>query len=186
MSRRRLGSGRAAGRSRQHGMVLVTSLLLLVVVTLLASMMFRMNGVDEKIAGNTREKQRALQVAMTAQEYAEWWLSNGNGGSPLPCSGTLSTLQVCSNAPSSFSTLPWVSGSTAVGVTYTPQNVSAGSYYASPLMYVTYLGVGTAPAGGQGDIYKVDAVGYGSSPSTAAVVESTYIVQASSQDMTQP
>jgi type IV pilus assembly protein PilX len=167
-------------------MVLISSLLLLVVVTLLAAMMFRMNGIDEKIAGNTREKQRALQVAVTAQDYAEWWLSNGNAGAPLPCSGTSANLQVCSNAPSNFATLPWVSGSAAVGFTYTPQNVTAGSYYASPLMYVTYLGIGTAPAGGQGSVYKVDAVGYGGSPSTAAVVESTYIVQTSSQDMTQP
>ena len=175
---------RAAGAER--GMVLISSLLLLMVVTLLAVMMFRMNGVDEKIAGNTRDKQRALQLAMTAQQYAEWWLSNGNGGSPLPFSGKSTSLQVCSNTPASFATLPWVSGSAAVGFTYTPQNVTAGSYYANPLMYVSYLGVGTAPAGGQGSIYKVDAVGYGSNPSTAAVVESTYIVQTSSQDMTQP
>src|SRR5205807_8509264 len=42
---------------RQRGMVLVTALLLLVVVTLLAVGMFRSFGLDEKIAGNVREKQ---------------------------------------------------------------------------------------------------------------------------------
>jgi len=42
--------------SRQTGMVLVTSLLLLIVVTLLAVGMFRSFGLDEKIAGNVRER----------------------------------------------------------------------------------------------------------------------------------
>ena len=41
--------------------------------------MFRSFGLDEKIAGNMREKHRALTAAETAEQYAEWWLSNGNG-----------------------------------------------------------------------------------------------------------
>jgi len=44
------------GRSPQRGMVLITALLLLIVVTILAVGMFRSFGLDEKIAGNTREK----------------------------------------------------------------------------------------------------------------------------------
>ncbi|HUE12144.1 MAG TPA: PilX N-terminal domain-containing pilus assembly protein, partial [Steroidobacteraceae bacterium] len=67
---------------RQRGMVLVTALLLLIVVTLLAVGMFRSFGLDEKIAGNVREKQRALNAAETAEEYAEFWLAAGNGTSP--------------------------------------------------------------------------------------------------------
>ena len=38
--------------------------------------MFRSFGMQEKIAGNMREKQRALQAAVSAEQYAEWWLSN--------------------------------------------------------------------------------------------------------------
>jgi type IV pilus assembly protein PilX len=40
----------------QGGMVLITALLLLIVVTILAVGMFRSFGLDEKIAGNMREK----------------------------------------------------------------------------------------------------------------------------------
>ena len=40
---------------KERGMVLVTSLLLLLVVTILAISMFRSFGVDEKIAGNIEE-----------------------------------------------------------------------------------------------------------------------------------
>jgi len=47
-----------------------------------------------------------------------------------------------------------------------------GSYYATPQFYVQYLGQTT-----NGVIYQIDAQGYGGSPDTVAVVESTYIVQ---------
>jgi type IV pilus assembly protein PilX len=62
-------------RRGQSGMVLVSAMLLLLVVTIMAMSMFRSFGMQEKIAGNTREKQRALQVAMSTQQYAEWWLT---------------------------------------------------------------------------------------------------------------
>jgi type IV pilus assembly protein PilX len=68
-----------AVRAAERGMVLISSLLLLLVVTILAVAIFRNYGMEEKIAGNTREKQRALHAAESAQQYAEWWLSSGLG-----------------------------------------------------------------------------------------------------------
>jgi Tfp pilus assembly protein PilX len=53
-----------------------------------------------------------------------------------------------------------------------------GSYYYTPSFYITYLG---ATANGQGKIYQIDAAAYGGSPDTAAIVESTYLVQTSVQ-----
>ena len=87
-------------KSMQRGMVLVSSLLLLVVVTILAIGMFRTFGLDEKIAGNTRDKQRALQAAVSAQQYAEWWLSTGADVSNTNCTGMVTAptaVQVCLN-----------------------------------------------------------------------------------------
>ena len=55
-----------SGRGRQHGIVLIASLLLLLVITILALAMFRSMGLGEKIAGNVREKQRALHAAAVA------------------------------------------------------------------------------------------------------------------------
>src|ERR1700719_4629228 len=100
-------------KSQQRGMVWVTALLLLVVVTLLAVGMFRSFGLDEKIAGNVREKQRALSAAEMAEEYAEWWLANGLAGTPVTCASQVvdSTVgQVCtaaSTATTDFTSLPW-------------------------------------------------------------------------------
>ncbi|MGB6309570.1 MAG: PilX N-terminal domain-containing pilus assembly protein, partial [Steroidobacteraceae bacterium] len=58
----------------------MSSLLLLLVVTIIALSMFRSFGIQEKIAGNMREKQRALQAATSAQQYAETWLLNNSSG----------------------------------------------------------------------------------------------------------
>ena len=87
----------------QRGMALVTALLLLSIVTILAVGMFRGIGVQEKIAGNLREKQLALHAAESAQQFAEWWLATGNNAAtaPAPCdtvlNGNLSQVQICSN-----------------------------------------------------------------------------------------
>ena len=61
-------------RGIQQGMVLITTLLLLLVVTILALAMFRGVGMESRIAGNTLDKQRALQGAESAQQFAEQWL----------------------------------------------------------------------------------------------------------------
>ena len=69
----------------QRGMVLVSSLLLLIVVTIIALSMFRSFGMQEKIAGNMREKQRALSAAVSAQQFAENWLMNSAAQAPVAC-----------------------------------------------------------------------------------------------------
>jgi type IV pilus assembly protein PilX len=173
-------------RAYTRGMVLVTALLMLIVVTILALAMFRSFGLDEKIAGNLREKQRALSAAETAEQYAEYWLTTGGGSanavlgvctSPAPASAPT----ICTNPLASPTDLPWLASGNLVGVPYKPtvptlMNVTTtpvqGSYYATPQFYVQYLGATT-----NGVIYQIDAQGYGGSPDTVAVVESTYIVQ---------
>ena len=185
-------------------MVLVTSLLLLVVVTIIALSMFRSFGIQEKIAGNMREKQRALQAAVSAQQYAENWLSSNATAATVTCSNLLNANigqgQICSNklsaAVADVTSLPWMIGGAPIGVTYLPPgmsvststSVSAASlanptYYATPSFYIGDLGPSADP-NIPGEIYQVDAVAYGGSSSTAAVVESTYAVYTSSSNRT--
>jgi type IV pilus assembly protein PilX len=168
----------------QGGMVLVTSLLLLIVVTLLAVGMFRSFGLDEKIAGNVREKQRALGAAETAEQYAESWLAAGNGSLGVNCTGLVGANvgQVCSNLLLTPTQVPYTAG-----VTYVPTVTAAmtqstsggqGTYYAYPTFYIAYLG-----ATANGSIYQIDAAGYGGSVDTAAVVEATYLVTSGVKDL---
>ena len=181
----------------QRGMALISSLLLLLVVTIMAISMFRSYGMQEKIAGNTREKQRALNAAVSAQQYAEWLLQSGNAPPTAACNALVpaATPQICNNAlnaagpggTADYTILPW-----NTGVIFTPFATNAGngvfntvsaapttsgtgmqkqdSYYQTPNFYITDLG--PLPAGGE--VYQVDAVGYGGTPNAVAVVESTY------------
>jgi type IV pilus assembly protein PilX len=176
-------------RRKQSGMALVTAILLLVVMTIMAVSMMRSYGVQEKIAGNTREKERALNAAVSAQQYAEYWLSTNPAPVAAVCTGTVpSTIgQICSPSTPApdFTAVPWASGVTYTQFTQTPiDNVTntitgtgaalKGTYYAAPVFYITDLGPNKGlPVG---ELYQVDAVGYGGTPNAVAVVESTYVM----------
>jgi type IV pilus assembly protein PilX len=189
-------------RRSQRGVVLITSMLLLLVVTIMALSMFRSFGIQERIAGNMREKQRALQAAVSAQTYAEQWLiSNAAISSPVACAPPLLNAnllqgQICSNAlwlnVLSVTTLPWQIGGGNVGVTYTPPGMNVGTASAgltgsfvtfanAPTFYISDAGASADP-NVPGEVYQVDAVGYGGNGNTAAVVESTYAVYSSSNN----
>jgi type IV pilus assembly protein PilX len=179
-----------------RGVALITSLLLLLIITLLALSMFRSFGLQGRIAGNTREKQRALLAAEAAQQYAEYWLSFGNGSTTTDtvCNSSANNLlnvnvsqpQICSNALVSVTTVPWtynnVVGGQQVGMQYNPGlalNIQAagtvsGSYAQIPMFYIADLGVSADGSGAE--VYQIDALGYGGNTNTVAVVESTYEV----------
>jgi type IV pilus assembly protein PilX len=134
----------------QRGMALVTAMLLLVIITILALSMFRSVGTQEKVAGNVREKERALHSAESAQQYAEWWLLQNFSGTPTIvcgppllsanenegalCSNTLTTLLGATGNGQLGSLVPWKVGGAPVGVTLLPQGMttSAGGGW-SPL-----------------------------------------------------
>jgi type IV pilus assembly protein PilX len=182
-------------RHLQRGFVLVSSLLLLLVVTIIALSMFRGFGIQEKVAGNMREKQRALQAAETAQQYAEQWLIKNASSPPAVCSSTVSAnallTQICSNklwlVVPSVTAVPWIIGTAQVGVTYTPPGMSvatagaSNTYYGAPTFYISDAGVSADP-NVPGEIFQIDAYGYGGNSTTAAVVESTFAVYTSSSN----
>ena len=145
--------GRTLG---QQGMALVSSMLLLTIVTILVVAMFRSFTIQEKIAGNVREKERALHAAESAEQYAEWWITQGNnaatgavvcGAGLLIANQPANEGQICSNTlaprvgapllPSlgiNITQVPWTiagPGGGPVGVTFLPagMTVSAGGGY---------------------------------------------------------
>lgn len=173
---------------RQRGVALMSSLLILLVLTIVALAMFRSFGLQEKIAANVRERQRAVHAAEGAQSYAEWWLGANSANPTVVCSSLLSANlgqgQICSNKLSdtvaSVADVPWLAAGALVGVTYNPGNAltittaaAKDTYYSVPLFYISDVGVS---ADGRGEIFQVDAAGYGSTANTVAVVESTLVV----------
>jgi type IV pilus assembly protein PilX len=181
-------------RTSQRGMALIASLLLLVVITILGIAMFRSFGLQEIVAGNTREKTKAVQSAESAEEYAEWWLTeNGavNATSGVTCGAGIlnansNNIQICSNtlasAVADVTVVPWMIGGSESAVAYTPPYLTVGSnavniYYEAPRFYISYLsGSYNATIGAQTNNYTIDSVGYGGTPNAVAIVEAGYTV----------
>jgi type IV pilus assembly protein PilX len=167
----------------QRGLVMISALLLLLVATILAVSMFRSFGTQEKIAGNLREKERAMHAAVTAQQYAEWWLSSGAATTEGVCNSQVDSTaaQVCTNLPANVTSADW-----PVGFMYSPPDpgtgsgahmdvssttIGAGTYFKQPMFYITDL---TPPGAVGKKIFQIDAIGFGGTADAVAVVESTY------------
>jgi type IV pilus assembly protein PilX len=185
-----------ARATHERGMVLVSSILLLLIITIIALSMFRSFGSQEKIAGNLREKDRALHAAESVQQYAEWWLTQPAGSiaasAPVTCvvGGPLNANagqgQICTNASSltnlginAMQQVPWP----ATYVQYSPVGMAtplqAGNnndptYAWTPGFYIVDLGLAADAAG---EVYQISAFSSGATAGTVAVVESTYEVQ---------
>jgi type IV pilus assembly protein PilX len=186
----------------QRGIALVTSLLLLLIITILALSMFRSFGTMEKIAGNLREKDRALHAAVSAQQFAEWWLTQPAAvadatvpvscapGAPLNANPPANEGQICSTATSLANQiglnniaqqLPWAvsyvqyspPGSTTPLQVPNPSN-NDPPYALTPGFYISDLG---PAADAQGEVYQIDAFSSGATVNTIAVVESAYELQ---------
>lgn len=187
---------RLADHSAMRGYVLIVGLLFLLVASLLAVAMLKSFGIQEKIAGNTREKQRAFEAAQSALRYGEWWLSQGNGSSVSSCSGVVrvtandwSNLKICADALPDPTRLPW----TTARVDYLPpfmkvaDNGSLGgmrggdiNYAAPPSLHIHYLG---QSRDGVSKLYAITGAAHGGSTSAAVVVQGTYQVGVGIKDL---
>lgn len=180
-----------SGRFKSHqGIALISCLLILVMLTLLALTMFRSNGLQQKIAGNTREKARAYEAAQNALQFAEYYLVNGNPVTGIPCSTVLTVttdtnlgaMRTCSNLldnpdePSTWPAIinyqpPLMKVATGGGSAVDGSGNADINYSKMPGLYIAYLGL--APDGQQ-MLYSVTAAGYGGSTSSLAVVQSVF------------
>lgn len=177
-----------------RGMVLITTLLLLIVVTLLGLAMFRGVGLETRVAGNVMDKQRALQAATSTEGYGEQWLVSNVGTTTLTaCTGASSFVAspaICSNTlagstdAGTASTVPWNISNSRVGYNYNPivsgtnlfpTTGGADSFNSLPMVYIAELGTDATYANAVD--YQVDAWSYGGSTGTVAVVESIYQIR---------
>jgi type IV pilus assembly protein PilX len=170
-------------------MALVAALLLLLVVTMLAVGMFRSFGLQERIAGNTRDKQRANSGANGSLTNTETYLvanattiaDGASSGGAACAAGLTTTQQVCSNIIATPTQMPWATGVKFVSPQMTI--ASAGTlngYIQEPLSYISFLGQNYIGATGTQIVaYQVDAMSYGATTSTVSVVESNYLVSVS-------
>ena len=101
----RVGTSSGPMRARtasQRGVVLFTSLVLLVILTLVAVMLSRLQTVEERISQNDQDHQVAIQAAEATLRFAEVGLYNGTYAAFSTNSGGMYTWQ--SGTPDAFRT----------------------------------------------------------------------------------
>lgn len=170
-----------------RGFALVSALLLLLVITLLGVSLFLGVGLEQKAAGNSLDKARALELAQSAVASAQNWLAN-SVTTPVPqsCSGaTPSSDQfvLCAFGPATPDDPATWDGTTPLSLVQgnTSQSGGINTYWEAPAVRVTYLGNATM---GPGKLYQIDAYAYGGDANTLAVVESVYYVGGSTHNTT--
>lgn len=171
-------------RHAQRGAALVISLLLLLVMTILALSSSQTSRVQERIAGNSRDYQLALQAAETALRAAEKTLLINE---QIPCEDT-STPATCqlvrqggvTAIPSEEGEGWWNTNTRQYGTTAQDMN----ELYADPRTIAEVVGstrVGGLDIGQGGEqireFYKVTANGYGRSSTSRVIAESVVIAQ---------
>ncbi|MDE2369731.1 MAG: pilus assembly protein PilX [Burkholderiales bacterium] len=182
---------------KARGVVLATSLILLVVLTVVAITVFKSFGVLQLISGNAREKQRSLESAQAALAYGEWFLKQGIVGVGVPCTSvaypaftTTAGVGICGDALPNPTALPWASdiGSIGSSVAFAGMTVSTtggvGTFYADPKVYIQYIGL--TQDGKMNPMFQVTAAGWGGNANAVSVVQSTYVLVNNNVDAGNP
>lgn len=178
---------------KQQGVVLITGLIFMVILTLLAVGAMRMTMLEEKMAGNTRNRDLAFQAAEAA-------LREGLG---RVYSGTISTtsgfISGCSTTapvglclPSTTATPIWntkfpfgqttptlsgvatFGGTALVGVANQPQYIIE-LLPDVPVPPGNSLGIGRSLGSGTATPFRITARGWGLAPEAQATVQATYL-----------
>lgn len=101
-------------QNQQSGVVLVISLIMLVLLTIISLTSMQVSGLEEKMAGNSRDQNVAFQAAESALREAETFILNNPTGVSVYSSanGLLSTTDI---EPSNFFTFSWAADNSQEG-----------------------------------------------------------------------
>jgi very-short-patch-repair endonuclease/Tfp pilus assembly protein PilX len=162
----------------KSGFALISSLLFLLVITLLGVSLFLGINLQEKAAGNTLEKTRALELANTATTAAENWLATLKGVPNLfSCSANSSAFRVCVLPPKQPSQPDTWMNNGATPLAFADLTLSRGGgadvYYRKPGVWISYLGQATM---GPGDLYRIDSYAWGGNAKSLVVTETVFYV----------
>lgn len=165
---------RAARPHRQDGVVLVVALIMLVIITLLAVSAAQVTGLNEKMAGHSRDRDRAFQAAEAALREGERVLQlavlppfDGTAGLyPVPVPG----------ATPRWKTISWTaSGTPAYGASIAGV-AAAPRYIVEEIATVAGAGasVDATETATSNTYYRVTARAIGGQDGTVVVLQTTY------------
>ena len=168
------------------GFVMIASLLFLIVLTLLGMSAMGMVGLQQRMASNLKEKERATEVAEVAIRASEVWLSNET---EIPVAGSAvvsifdnTTNFILASTWSSVAThnLPPFNDSTYIGTGLV--GGASAKYFAAPqsiteeAAFVPYSLYPDDIALGRGMFYyRVTGRGFGGNVTAQSIVQSMYM-----------
>ncbi len=161
----------------QAGIALATALLFLLIVSIVTVAVYQNVIAQGRMAGGFREKGRAFEAAQSALQYGERWVKENssqiaNNASVPACSSELynASAGAAPSSQSAWSVLAGGNYAPSVGMTIAD---SGNASFARETQYCIEQNTNDI------EIYKITATAYGGNMSTAAVVQSTYIIPAS-------
>lgn len=155
-------------RGEQRGMALVISLIFLAVVSLLAMASMQGALLQEKMAGNQKDSQQALQAAEAALRAAESYLETGNSGPYDNSAGLYDFVSVAVDPASPSTTWRTYANSGLTG--------RAPEYFIERLPYTQSNNDSLAvdePIN-ERRLYRITARGFGLSDESRVLLQSTY------------
>jgi type IV pilus assembly protein PilX len=161
----------------QRGITLIMGLMFLIVLTILGLAAMRGTILEERMAGNARDRDLALQSAEAAIRAAEQALSGTSLPQPI-VAGTAYAPRIADGTHTAYwqTTHPWTTQS--VQLAWQPQGTDQAPRYVVEELSVTAGGGGTGGLGigslSDEGVYRVTARGVGSNPNTVVILQSIF------------
>lgn len=157
-------------KHKQHGAVLVTGVIFLVVLTILVLSIMRSATLEERMASNARNRQIALQAAEAVIRDAENTLLGATTAGPIDpfyiegfnadC-----TNGFCSIDAAKWKSIDWDDDSTTTRTFATASSLSISNVPSQPRYYVEYINKSDTPNCPK-VVYRITARGVGPDSST--------------------
>jgi type IV pilus assembly protein PilX len=162
-------------KNQQSGVVLVISLIMLLLLTMLSTTSMQVTSMEEKMANNAIDKNRAFQAAETALRYAEQDINsvriNGTNGFLADCTDGL-----CFNGGTPYINIEDNAALVANAVEIQTHNASAPNI-TGVAEQPRYLIVGMPDIPSVGDTtYQITAFGTGAVATTQSVLRGLFTV----------
>jgi len=170
--------------SKQKGSILIISLLILVVLTMIGVSSMSSSGLQERMAGNFRDRQIAFQSAEVAVAYAEEHLKSIISNSLFNDTDGYYEFKSGPTSRNAFETATWWTSADSIEF---PTNIS--EVRTKPRFTIEYRGDVAAGnntsgnfgsnyndngAGGELATYRITARGTGLSDSTVVIIQSNF------------
>ncbi len=174
-----------ASLSRQGGIALVLALVFLLLLTIIGIAALNTTSLEEKMAGNVKDRNLAFQAAESALALGENWIYTQIGKPVFP--NNSAGLYVPNNTTPNWDSVTWTGSSNLVTYPNTPSASGSGSLgkvYSQPKYIIEDMGEKTETGGslvlstsykGKGaTVLRITARGTGGTDAAVVMLQSTY------------